>query len=137
MWRKIAAAIVLILIVGVAPGIGAPATGTPTEARIVECVSGPGVDRAVIDDLRSKGWGYGEIAMALYLARESGKSLQEIVRMRSSGMGWGQVVRELGLQPGTLGKAQKALRFCEQKMAGSERDRVKQKPGTRKWKKGG
>ncbi len=62
--------------------------------------------------LRGKGWGYGEIIKALYLAQKSGKNVGAIVGMRASGMGWGEIVRKLGLPPGDLGKAEAAERSC-------------------------
>lgn len=121
MWRKVAAVLLLALMAWVAPGIGGPATGTPTEVRIAECVAGPNVDTKIIQELRAEGWGYGEIAMAFYLAQKSGQSasVQDIVNMRSQGMGWGQIAQELRLPPSTLGKAQKALRSCTQQAKGA------------------
>jgi len=121
MIRKVATILLLVLTAGAVPGIGGPATGTPTEVRIAECVAGPNVDTKIIQELRAEGWGYGEIAMAFYLAQQSGQNagVQDIVTMRSQGMGWGQIAQKLNLPPSTLGKAQKALRSCTQQAKGA------------------
>ncbi len=149
MWRKMVATFLFVLIAGVAPGIGGPATGTPVEGRIAECVAGSDIDDTLIQDLRSQGWGYGEIAMMFYLAQESAKStsrqninvqssVKKILEMRSQGMGWGQIAQELGLHPSTLGKAQRALRSCEQKVkkAGVTSGQSKQKANAPKGNQG-
>jgi len=46
--------------------------------------------------------GKGEMAIAQDLARRSGKSLDEIVAMRKTGLGWGQIAHKLGLQLGRV-----------------------------------
>lgn len=120
MRRKVATILLLALTAWAVPAVGGPATGTSTEVRIAECVAGPNVDMKTIQELRAEGWGYGEIAMAFYLAQRSGlnASVQDIRKMRSQGMGWGQIAQKLGLPPSTLGKAQRALRSCTQQAKG-------------------
>lgn len=47
-----------------------------------------------------------QMAMAAELSKQSGKSLDEVLKMRSEGkMGWGQIAKELGLKPGALGRS--------------------------------
>ncbi len=46
--------------------------------------------------------GKGEMAIAQDLAKRSGKSLDEIVAMRKTGLGWGQIAHKLGLQLGSV-----------------------------------
>lgn len=46
------------------------------------------------------GYGFGEIEIAFNLADESELSVEEITEMRAEGMGWGQIRKELGAQPG-------------------------------------
>jgi hypothetical protein len=74
--------------------------------RIIQCF-GP-QSKETVTSLRKQGWGYGEIVKALYLAQKSGKGVNEIVGMKASGMGWGQIVQKLGLPPSELGKAERS-----------------------------
>jgi hypothetical protein len=53
--------------------------------------------------LRDDGWGFGEIFRLYELAKESGKSPDEIKAMRDSGMGWGEIAKALNLSPGNKG----------------------------------
>jgi len=57
----------------------------------------------VIQELRSKGIGWGEITLAASLASSSGKTLDEVIAMADSELGWGKIVEELGVDPKTLG----------------------------------
>ncbi len=45
------------------------------------------------------GFGFGEIRQAYELSRESGRSAAEIFAMRRSGLGWGQIKKQLGGGP--------------------------------------
>ncbi len=54
--------------------------------------------------LHNSGWGYGEIFKLYQLAKDSGKTVDEIKAMRESGMGWGVIEHTLGLPPGNHGK---------------------------------
>lgn len=55
-----------------------------------------GVPLLDVLELRGEaGWGYGEIARALFLAQSSEASLEEILAMRASGEGWGEISESL------------------------------------------
>ena len=49
--------------------------------------------------LRSDGYGFGEVAAAYFLARDSGLTVAEILELREEGMGWGEIAKYLGLPP--------------------------------------
>jgi len=61
-----------------------------------------GVDISTLADLRVKRFGYGEITNALVLSKMTGKSLDEIVAMRESGKGWGQIANECEVKLGEV-----------------------------------
>lgn len=60
--------------------------------------------------------GQGEMEIAEDLAKQSGKSVDEILAMRKAGKGWGQIAQDLGVKLGAAvrdgkgeqGKAEKA-----------------------------
>ncbi|HHV61954.1 MAG TPA: hypothetical protein GXX51_04840 [Firmicutes bacterium] len=58
-----------------------------------------------IQELRSRGTGWGEITIAASLASASGKTLDEIIVMADSGLGWGEMAKTLGVEPKSLGHA--------------------------------
>jgi hypothetical protein len=49
--------------------------------------------------LRSDGYGFGEVAAAYFLARDSGWDVADILELREGGMGWGEIAKEVGLTP--------------------------------------
>jgi hypothetical protein len=53
--------------------------------------------------LRSEDFGFGELAMAYFLAQDAGLSVEDIIAMRQSDMGWGEIAQYLGLPPGRHG----------------------------------
>jgi hypothetical protein len=53
--------------------------------------------------LRSEDFGFGELAMAYFLAQDGGLSVEDIVAMRQSDMGWGEIAQYLGLPAGRHG----------------------------------
>ena len=57
-----------------------------------------GVDIDTLTDLRAKRFGYGEISHALVLSEMTERPLDEIVAMRDSGKGWGQIADEFGVK---------------------------------------
>jgi hypothetical protein len=62
-----------------------------------------GVSVATLEAQRSAtGFGYGELENANLLANASGRSFDEIVAMRQSGQGWGQIAHDLGLNLGRV-----------------------------------
>ena len=50
--------------------------------------------------MHQSGLGFGEIARVYMMAQSSGKTVAELLAMRESGMGWGQIMKELGFKPG-------------------------------------
>jgi hypothetical protein len=63
-----------------------------------------------VADLRAKKLGWGEIDNALAISRKSGKPLSEIMAMRDSGMGWGQIAKKEGFTLGEVKRSEKADR---------------------------
>lgn len=63
----------------------------------------------------TKGLGFGEISIALALAEKSGKSVNDILAMRQSGTGWGELARNLGLK--NLGSVVKSVKATEKDVA--------------------
>ena len=54
-----------------------------------------GVTDVIIEEQRTRtGLGYGGLMIANALARETGRSFDEIVAMKQSGMGWGRIAQE-------------------------------------------
>jgi hypothetical protein len=49
--------------------------------------------------LHSEGYGFGEVAIAYFLASDSGLTLEEILELREGDMGWGEIAQMLGLPP--------------------------------------
>lgn len=66
-----------------------------------------GVDTETLADLRAERLGYGEISHALVLSEMTEKPLDEVVAMRESGKGWGQIADESGVK---LGKVRKEVK---------------------------
>jgi len=73
-----------------------------------------GMDIDTLADLRVKRFGYGEITHALVLSKMAGKSLDEIVAMRDSGKGWGQIADECGVK---LGEVRREVRREHRRLA--------------------
>ncbi len=49
-----------------------------------------------------KGFGFGEIAKAYLLAKQTGKPASDYLGMRTAGKGWGQIIKEAGVKPKDL-----------------------------------
>ncbi|HRE26407.1 MAG TPA: hypothetical protein PK954_07215 [Anaerolineales bacterium] len=47
-----------------------------------------------------QGYGFGEIELAYGLAAESDLTVVEVFALRQSGLGWGQIMQQLGALPG-------------------------------------
>lgn len=76
----------------------------PVAARLADAF---GVSYDEIMGWFCKGFGFGEIARAYFLAEKTGTSVEAIFAMRTAGQGWGQIVKQLGVDPKDLapGKA--------------------------------
>lgn len=69
------------------------------ESKILEKYSERfGVDTEILADLRAQRLGYGEISNALVLSEMTERPLDEVVAMRESGKGWGQIADECGVK---------------------------------------
>ena len=80
----------------------------------------------VLEEQRTRtGLGYGGLMVANSLAGETGRSFDEIVAMKRSGMGWGRIAQENGVKLGPivsrLDRADRAFRSH----GNSKRDRMK------------
>ena len=61
--------------------------------------------------LDASGLNYAQLSMVAILSARSGKTTDEILKMRSEQkMGWGQIAQTLGVQPGELGRGVAELR---------------------------
>ena len=98
-------------------GVTSTITGTITNTltvtgtdKIIDAItkyfSGTLTNTVTVSDvvgLRDDGWGFGEIFKLYELAKESGKTPDEIKAMRDGGMGWGEIAKALDLSPGNKG----------------------------------
>ena len=98
-------------------GVTSTVTGTITSTltltgtnKIIDAItkyfSGTLTNTVTVSDvvgLRDDGWGFGEIFKLYELAKESGKTPDEIKAMRDGGMGWGEIAKALDLSPGNKG----------------------------------
>lgn len=99
-------AILLVLVVPAVPA-GAQSSGEALiREKIASVYAGDFPElSSILDELRAAGLGYGEIIMALQLAKLSGQDVMEILAMHQDGRGWGQIARDLGIDPAELGRA--------------------------------
>jgi len=60
-----------------------------------------------IVNLRTQGMGYGEISHALVIANKTGETLATIVALKTGGMGWGEIAKKYNLNLGQITKEAK------------------------------
>jgi hypothetical protein len=66
-----------------------------------------------LQDLRAKGLNNPQIAIVSQLSQASGKTTEEILKMRQEQhMGWGKIAKELGVHPGEIGRAVSSVRHA-------------------------
>ena len=70
---------------------------------------------------------YGEVYFAGLLKQKSGKPLEEILALRSQGLGWGVIAKRLGLHPSVLNKALRDLRKAHKEKGPHGKGKVKGK----------
>src|SRR5207247_9318375 len=70
--------------------------------RIAAVHAAPAID---LQARRAAGLRWGEIIVILELSKQSGTSVADIQAMHAGGMGFGQIAKELGIDPGDLGQA--------------------------------
>lgn len=64
-----------------------------------------------IKSMQSKGLNYPQMAIVAGLAQNSGKSIDDVTKMRLEGnMGWGKIAHELGVPPKEIGQSVRAMR---------------------------
>ena len=65
-----------------------------------------GLSEQQIQDLHKKGLNDSQITIAAQLAKSSGKSIDDVVKMRlDQKMGWGKIAKELGVPPREIGQS--------------------------------
>jgi hypothetical protein len=64
-----------------------------------------------IQTMKSKGLTYPQMAMVSSLSEKSGKSIDDVLKMRTEDkMGWGKIAKELGVPPKEIGQSVASLR---------------------------
>ena len=64
-----------------------------------------------IQTMKNQGLNYPQMAMTSMLAEKSGKSIDDVMKMRTEDkMGWGKIAKELGVHPGEIGRSVASLR---------------------------
>jgi hypothetical protein len=71
----------------------------PVATRLADAF---GVSYDEIMGWHCKGFGFGEIAKAYLLKKQTGKEAAEYLGMRTAGKGWGQIIKEAGVKPKDL-----------------------------------
>lgn len=80
----------------------------------------------VLEEQRSRtGLGYGGLMIANALARETGRSFEDIVAMKRSGMGWGRIAQENGVKLGPIVSRLDRVDTDFRSHGNSKRDRMK------------
>lgn len=69
-------------------------------ANSIAKILGFSVDSDKITALREKNYGYGEMALLYSLSHISRKPSSDIITMRDSKMGWGEIAKQLGVSVG-------------------------------------
>ncbi|GIV95856.1 MAG: hypothetical protein KatS3mg057_0513 [Herpetosiphonaceae bacterium] len=84
-----------------------------------------------VQDLRSTEGivGLGNIARTYFMAQATGTSVSDIVAMRQSGLGWGQIAKQLGVHPSINGRSMGKIRGGEKGPEGGPPGLAKEKPG--------
>jgi hypothetical protein len=62
------------------------------------------IDAEIITELRSEGFGYGQIAKIVSMSEQSEVSIEEVVELAHEHKGMGKVAKELGIHPGNMNK---------------------------------
>ena len=80
--------------------------GAKVVANVVQ-----GIDPKVVQELKAQDLGYGEIAKIVALAQATGKTPDEIAALLKSGQGFGDIAKQLGVQPKQLAAQVKVNRL--------------------------
>lgn len=104
LFTLVLATLLSLSFIGMAFAQATPATpATPTKRAAEEKKEEGKAEKKGKKEKSKEKLGKGEMAIAEDLAKKSGKSVDEIVAMRKSGLGWGQIAHKLGVQPGSAG----------------------------------
>ena len=68
------------------------------------------VAEAEVEKLNTDGVEQGEMVFTCYFASQTQKAISEIAQMKAEGKGWGEIVNENNLKPGSHGRAMGAFR---------------------------
>jgi hypothetical protein len=80
-----------------------------------------------IKAMKDKGIAYPQMAMVATLSEKSGKSIDDILKMRTEQkMGWGKIAKELGVPPKELGHSVAEMRHEMHEEKRAERDEKKE-----------
>ena len=93
-----------------------------------------GVPVTVLEEQQSRTQlGYGGLMIANGLATETGRSFDEIVAMKQSGMGWGRIAQENGVKLGPivsrLNRADREFKKVKIKRTGKPKIKIKERKG--------
>jgi len=94
-------------------GIDKDASGKTDAARATDLAKQFNVPEATVQDLRSKGQGWGEVTIGLATAQQLAKTepttyptitdaLNKVEALRTSGEGWGKIAKDLGFKLGPI-----------------------------------
>jgi len=86
-----------------------------------------------IKTMQSQGMNFPQMAITAGLAQKSGKTIDEVTKMRTEGkMGWGAIAKELGVAPKEIGQSVREMRHSIRDARHAERaERREEKLGER------
>lgn len=85
------------------------------------------VDPKVVEALRSKGYGYGQIALIAGLAAKSGKSIDEVEKVLKEQKGMGKVAKALGIKLVNINKIKNDIAKAKVKAQNVQLEDIKKK----------
>lgn len=105
--KKLVAGVLVVSIL-LLPVLALADEGTELESRKMEetllSVFNSLLTLDIIRQLRSEGYGYGEIAIICLIASQSGKSLEDVINYaKENNLGWGEVANYFGVKLSKLG----------------------------------
>ena len=127
--KRLTILLAMLLILSLASGLASAAKAakepplSPVEqdanlANSIAKILGFSVDSDKVTALREKHYSYGDIAMVYSISHISRKASWDILAMRDSKMGWGQIAKQLGVSVGQglngVEKIMKEMRMPEE-----------------------
>lgn len=86
-----------------------------------------------IKKLKDSGISFPQMAMASQLAKSSGKTIDEVLKMRTEQkMGWGKIAKELGVKPQELGHSVRDMRHAIRDERKEEKNEKREERNERK-----